>query len=307
MKRAKSLKIAHLSDLHFGSLSADWRDWLSKGWIAQLNYLLNIHRRFDFKLLRDLPAFLRDESVDAVLISGDFTTAGGEHEHRAAAAFVAELLDQQLPCLHIPGNHDHYVRRDEGAGYFSYLYSRMSCACDSSNHSLFADRFELRDLPDKVENPWRIWLLDQCLPTSWISSGGEFDAEALSCLSAAMKNESRPGNWLVCGHFPLHSSLSRHRNLKGRSELSALLNEHQNVRFYLHGHTHQAHLFDERPEQTFLASDAGSCTQRRRATFNIYELQPQSALVRCMKSSSESQGLSWQEVSRMAWSWAEER
>ena len=276
---------------------------MSKGCIAQINYLLNIHRRFDFSLLEDLPALLSAENVDLVLISGDFTTAGGEHEHQVAAAFVDKLQSQQLPCLHVPGNHDHYVRRTFDEGYFRHLYPSMTHKSLNAN-SLFADRFELQDLSSKEGNPWRIWLLDQCLPTSWISSSGQFDTHAVGRLAAAMKSSGDlPGNWLVCGHFPLHNCASRYRELQGRRELRALLEQHSNVRLYLHGHTHQSHLFDERPDRSFMAIDAGSCTQRRRATFNIYELHPQSALLRGFKSSIESKARSWQEVTRMTWSW----
>lgn len=304
MSRAKPLKIAHLSDIHFGSLSKDWRDWLSKGCIAQVNYLLNIHRRFDFSLLEDLPALLSAENVDCVLITGDFTTAGNEHEHRVAAAFVDRLQSRHLPCLHIPGNHDHYARRSAGEGYFRHLYPRMTHSrCDSAN-SLFADRFELRELSDQDDNPWQIWLLDQCLPTPWIFSSGQFDALALSQLAAEMeKYGNLPGNWLVCGHFPLHNCASRYRELQGRRELRALLEQQAKVRLYLHGHTHQSHLFDERPKRSFMAIDAGSCTQRSRATLNIYELLPQSALLRGFKNSADSKARTWQELTRMTWSW----
>jgi 3',5'-cyclic AMP phosphodiesterase CpdA len=71
------VRIAHLSDLHFGrhdSIAAD-------------------------SLLADLAG----AQIDLVVVSGDFTQVGSREEFAAARAFLDRL---QAPFLAVPGNHD---------------------------------------------------------------------------------------------------------------------------------------------------------------------------------------------------------
>jgi 3',5'-cyclic AMP phosphodiesterase CpdA len=71
------MRIAHLSDLHFG--------------------------RHDQKLADGLAAELDANSPDIVVISGDFTQDGTEDEFEAASAFLEKF---RAPVIAVPGNHD---------------------------------------------------------------------------------------------------------------------------------------------------------------------------------------------------------
>lgn len=296
-----TIRIAHLSDLHIGFLSRRLSDWFSKGIIAQLNYLLNIHRRFNSQLLQVLPAVLHSLNVNCVLISGDFTTAGSECEFLAARDFLKQLQKSGIRFLLIPGNHDHYIKRQTTSGFYRHLYPLMQ----GGGGGLFTDRFE-RIVFDKTgENSWDIWLLDQAEPTPWMSSQGVFDPSVSSHLSAAMREQSPPGrNALVCGHFPLHSASRRLRELLGRRALREALTEQKNVRLYAHGHTHQFHIFDERPRRGAICADAGSATQRGRAGFNLYELGIKTAKLRRFYFGDDLCQTPWPEAAAHTWTWS---
>ena len=71
------IRLAHLSDLHFG--------------------------RTDASLLAPLEDELARARPDLVVISGDLTLQAREREFREAAAFIRAL---PAPCFVVPGNHD---------------------------------------------------------------------------------------------------------------------------------------------------------------------------------------------------------
>lgn len=71
------MKVAHLSDLHFGSHDED--------------------------LAEGLAAEIAGQTPDLVVISGDFTQRGNREEFEAARAFLDSL---DAPIFAVPGNHD---------------------------------------------------------------------------------------------------------------------------------------------------------------------------------------------------------
>ncbi|WP_431283653.1 metallophosphoesterase family protein [Humitalea sp. 24SJ18S-53] len=72
-----TLRLAHLSDLHFGEAGAE--------------------------AIASLGAALRDAAPDAVLVSGDLTRRARSAEFAAAAGFLGGF---DVPVLAVPGNHD---------------------------------------------------------------------------------------------------------------------------------------------------------------------------------------------------------
>jgi predicted MPP superfamily phosphohydrolase len=71
------MRLAHLSDLHFG--------------------------KHDTVVAETLAAELADQKLDLVVVSGDFTQTGSEDEFRTARAFLDTL---KAPIFAVPGNHD---------------------------------------------------------------------------------------------------------------------------------------------------------------------------------------------------------
>ena len=71
------MRIIHLSDLHFGTVTDD--------------------------IQRDLIAHIQQEPADLIIVSGDFTQTGSGAEFRMARKFLDSL---NTPFFCIPGNHD---------------------------------------------------------------------------------------------------------------------------------------------------------------------------------------------------------
>ncbi|MDB5491723.1 MAG: metallophosphoesterase [Micavibrio sp.] len=71
------MRIIHLSDLHFGTVTD--------------------------ALQRDLIAHIRQEPADLVIVSGDFTQTGSAEEFKKAHEFLTSL---DIPYFCVPGNHD---------------------------------------------------------------------------------------------------------------------------------------------------------------------------------------------------------
>jgi 3',5'-cyclic AMP phosphodiesterase CpdA len=75
-----TLRLAHLSDIHFGGENP--------------------------RAVAAVFAWLVDERPDLVIISGDLTVAGAKAEFAAAAAWISALERHGLQVLSLPGNHD---------------------------------------------------------------------------------------------------------------------------------------------------------------------------------------------------------
>lgn len=96
------MRIAHLSDLHFG--------------------------HHDEELAASLSADISSQNPDLVVVSGDFTQIGSRAEFQAASEFLDSL---SVPHMAVPGNHDvpmyNLVRRftDPYAYYREYINSEL--------------------------------------------------------------------------------------------------------------------------------------------------------------------------------------
>ena len=110
---AKDSVIIHASDLHF--LSHE---------IAEMDdHFLTIIKNADGKVTHLTPeitsAFVRDMiklNPDCVILSGDLTLNGAFESHRDLIQTLQPLIDNGIPTLVLPGNHDTdssaYIFRD---------------------------------------------------------------------------------------------------------------------------------------------------------------------------------------------------
>ena len=73
-------RIAHLSDVHFGS--------------------------HDPKIATAAEAWLLEQQPDLVVVSGDFTQRARVEQFRLASAWLNRLRSGGFPVLAVPGNHD---------------------------------------------------------------------------------------------------------------------------------------------------------------------------------------------------------
>ena len=86
------MRLLHFTDIHvsasFGEVPI--HRWVGKRGLAGLNLLLGRGKRFASakEKLRKLAEFAREQQIDAVLFTGDYTALGLEREFRAAREAV---------------------------------------------------------------------------------------------------------------------------------------------------------------------------------------------------------------------------
>lgn len=155
----------------------------------------------------------RDWPVDGVLVTGDIVQddpAGYAHFRRVFSA-----LGKPIYCL--PGNHD------EPAAMYREL-----------NRAPFI-------LGGHVDlGPWRIILLDSCIPGS---AGGRLSERTLAELDSALKGAAGR-HAMVCMHHHPVSMSSRWLDevgLANPNEFFRVIDRHRHVRAVLWGHVHQSY------------------------------------------------------------------
>ncbi len=108
------MRILHFSDIHIGIglHSVPLSRWLSKRAVGGLNLLLGRNRHFldARRKVAALARFMKEERIELVVFTGDYTALGFEREFRDARSAVEPLMNAPLGFLNVPGNHDLYVR-----------------------------------------------------------------------------------------------------------------------------------------------------------------------------------------------------
>lgn len=107
------MRILHFSDIHLKLRlhQMPFSKWFGKRSIGALNLLRGRGKRFDDaeEKIRVLARFARDQEVDLVICTGDYTALGLEHELAHAREVVDPLMTAPKGFVTVPGNHDIYV------------------------------------------------------------------------------------------------------------------------------------------------------------------------------------------------------
>ncbi len=123
------MRILHFSDIHldFDLHEVPWRDWAGKRLLGGGNYLLR--RREHFKdgrpKVEALVELVREEEIEVVIFSGDFTTLGTEREMAAARSEIAPMLEVAPQFVCVPGNHDVYLKDVLRQGRFERYFGDL--------------------------------------------------------------------------------------------------------------------------------------------------------------------------------------
>jgi hypothetical protein len=268
------VRALHFTDVHVLApySGIPLRDWLGKRLLGGANAVLRRNRRFADAVhkLGRLAEFVRDQRVELVLCTGDYTTLGTEAEYAVARAAVAPLLKAPLGYVHVPGNHDLYL----GDTVRERRFERA-----------FAGTFA-SDLPEhRVDGTWPLVRLvgDEVAviavssarpnPQPWRSSGRVPDAEL-----AALPRASRPapGGPLRLRAAALRPAPRERRarpvpaRLENADELLAVCRTIERGAI-LHGHLH--HCFElTLPGLRARIFDAGSTTYAGREGLWVFDV-----------------------------------
>lgn len=122
-------RVLHVSDLHLehGFEGVPFTSFLNKRLVGLAN--LTLHRR---RLFADAPlkvealaAFAREQHVDLVLCTGDYTALGTEAEMTYARRIVDPLTKFPGGFFTVPGNHDIYLSDSARAGWFEQHFGEF--------------------------------------------------------------------------------------------------------------------------------------------------------------------------------------
>lgn len=199
------MRMAHLSDLHFG--------------------------HHDEVLAPTLAPELERQNLDLVVISGDFTQKGTEDEFKTARAFIDSL---SAPVFAVPGNHDvpHYssiVRRllAPYALYKKYISAELEPFLEIKGVALAGLRTSRRVTPDM----------------NW--SNGFLDRKQLNALEGRLAAASHGATRVVVAHHPLlypeGGEPMRQRRVR-RADKALETFSQVGIRLVLSGHFHLSYV-----------------------------------------------------------------
>lgn len=258
------MRLAHISDLHFGKVSLSPSQFFSKRWLGNLNLLLNRRKLFSVPQIYSLLNFFQKNSVTHVLITGDLSTTSNIVEFEAARDFVQALKRAGYPVFIIPGNHDHYTKR----GYKNRLFYSFFPNQKLSDHGV--DIIQLK-------SDWTLVLVDTACASSLIASTGHFSPVIEEQLKSSLRKIPKTQKVILANHFPYIESESPRRRLIRGDALKELLKEHPNVHLYLHGHTHRHIIADMRESQLPITLDSGSVSHTKHGALNLIDLNASSS------------------------------
>ena len=236
--QAPSFRLAHLSDLHFSNLCWNPMQFTSKRWIGNANLLLRRMHEFRHDKVYQLAEYFKEIQVKYLVVSGDLSTTSQNCEFEQAVAFVKAVQAMDIEVITLPGNHDHYTKKDYKKHTFYNYFSSYFCQPDSS----FA-KYNLRDHKVSVKHlRLGYWLvtLDTALATPLLACHGHFSTLIESTLQEVLSLIPADDKVIMANHFPLFTCDSKNKHLQGDDRLRNLLHQFPSVKLYLHGHTHSA-------------------------------------------------------------------
>lgn len=253
------MRLAHISDLHFGKVSLAPSQFFSKRWLGNLNLLLNRRGLFSPGQIYSLLNTFKTHGVTHVLITGDVSTTSDPKEFEKAREFVLTLKRAGFPVYIIPGNHDHYTKR----GYKNRLFYRYFPDEVLSQNAVTS-------LP--LADNWTLVLMDTACATPLISSTGYFSPVIETRLRSHLRTIPKDQKILLANHFPYIENEHPRRRLVRGDALKQLLIEHPQIHLYCHGHTHRHILADVRESKLPVTADSGSVSHTKHGSFNLIDL-----------------------------------
>lgn len=261
------MRLAHISDLHFGAFSLSPTQFFSKRWIGNFNFLFTRKKKFCYDRLLELITFFKEEGVTHVLITGDLSVTSRRVEFKMGDDFISLLKKEGLKVFVIPGNHDHYTRlSDRKKKFYKFFDAKFNPTCPLS---LKEDKVTYTKLEEGL------WLvgIDTATATGFNSCQGYFSPQAAESLETALKAIPSHDRVILFNHYPLFHNEEGKKGLIGSNLLKAILNKHPNVVLYLNGHTHRQTVADLRPSRLPIISDTGSTPHKENGNCHIFEFK----------------------------------
>lgn len=272
-----TLKIVHISDLHFSHITLNPNQFINKRWIGNMNLIFFRKHVYQIEHLPHLPELFNALDIDHVCITGDFSSLSLDSEFAAGKQFV-ESISQ--PVHFLPGNHDCYIKEVERTRRFYDFFL---------SEDLKNKRVEKKHLG---KGWW--WVgLDCAIATPPFYALGCFSERMEEELERILAEIPKRDRVIIGNHFPLYTTNRSMHDLQRAHELQELIKRHNQVKLYLHGHDHSYYIKDKRAEGLPLVFNSGSAAHRPDGTFFLFELHEEECLVDRFLFRKDKGGFSW--------------
>jgi hypothetical protein len=270
------VRALHFTDVHVVApyTSIPLRDWLGKRLLGGVNAVLRRNRRFAAAVhkLGRLAELVREEGIELVLCTGDYTTLGTEVEYAVARAALEPLLAAPLGYVHVPGNHDLYLPDTVRDGRFERVFAD-TLHTDLPEYCAPGQRYPLVRL---VGDDVAVVAVQSARPNPqpWRSSG-RVPAAELEALARALDDPRVRDRFVfVLTHYaPRRQDGTPDRRLHGLENAEELLAVCRGIArgAILHGHIH--HCFELTvPGLSARIFDAGSTTYDGREGLWVFDV-----------------------------------
>jgi predicted phosphodiesterase len=259
-----TLKVAHLSDIHFFHLNKSLSQFFNKRFLANFNALFTREKLLDSNLAYKVLPFLKKQGVTHLIISGDFTSSSSAQEFRLMQEYVKEINNQGFKLFSLPGNHDAYTKSaHRNQLFFSYLSGLVNFKGDTT-HSLVDDGV----VAYNILEPWWLVLLDCSSSTAWHKSTGVFSKKIEKSLTSLLDSLPSKSEITVTCHYPFEKFRFPKAHLERGHILEEILANDKRIRIYLHGHRHNPRI---EQAQNMILADSGSISLKKSSSFNLLE------------------------------------
>ncbi len=295
-----SLRIAHISDLHFSKVSFSPLQFFSKRWVGNVNLCFYRKAVYIPERLHNLVELFKSMEISIIIISGDLSTTTLDAELIAAKKFVDTFIKEGFQVFVIPGNHDQYTYSDfKQKKFYNYFPSYFS------EKSPIETMFSLRDdgvTASRISDTWWIVGLDTTLATSLFSAAGCFSPKIEKNLEILLQQIPSTDQIILINHFPLFPNDKPRNTLERAHELQRLVLKYPNIIFYIHGHTHRNCVADLRLNGYPIILDSGSTSHQEIGSWNFLEINPHHGQVQIYQKDIVFSP-SWKMIKEVSFKW----
>jgi len=264
-------RFIHISDLHFSKISFCLSQFFSKRWVGNLNLIFSRKKKFHPRPLFSLIDLFSKNKADFLVVTGDLTSTSSKEEYQMAKELFTSIEKLGIKCYFLPGNHDHYTKSSYRKRKFYNLFSNLQ-----EHSGLKISKYSLRNNcveAHLTKDGYWLVLLDTAKATSWISSKGYFTKEIENNLLALLSLIPKDDKVILANHFPFSQQESIRKILDGGKRLQEIISQNDQIKFYLHGHTHRHCVADLQPNSLPIVLDSGSSSHNQIGSFNYVNVR----------------------------------
>ncbi len=118
-------RVAHIADIHFWRIVLNPFRMLNKRFLGNLTLMLRRCREFRIENAEPFADAVMASGVNAVILTGDFSSTSLPEEFETALRFVNGLLERGLAVHLLPGNHDVYTFESKRKKRFEKIFAKF--------------------------------------------------------------------------------------------------------------------------------------------------------------------------------------